>query len=63
MLRDVTGVTREHDSRDGWLVGGGVERVLTDTISTRFEYRYTDLGESNGRFDQHQLLFGVAYHF
>lgn len=49
--------------RDGWLVGGGVERKLTSKISARLEYRYTDFSESQGKFDRHQVLAGVAYRF
>jgi outer membrane immunogenic protein len=51
------------DDRDGWLVGGGVERKLTDKVSARVEYRYTDFSEGNGKFDRHQVLAGVAYRF
>lgn len=58
-----TSVTRDHDTFDGWSVGGGVERALTDRISARAEYRYSDLGSGNGKFDRHQALLGVAYHF
>ncbi len=31
----------------GWTVGAGVEYALTDKISTRVEYRYTDYGSKN----------------
>lgn len=49
--------------RDGWMLGGGVERKLTDKISARLEYRYSDLSEGAGKLDRHQVLAGVAYHF
>lgn len=55
--------TRESDNLDGWLVGGGVERALTDQVSTRLEYRYTDFGNNGGRYDQHQALVGISYNF
>lgn len=29
---------------DGWFVGGGVEALLTDSISLKAEYRYNDYG-------------------
>ncbi|MBN9144568.1 MULTISPECIES: outer membrane protein [unclassified Novosphingobium] len=51
------------DDRDGWLLGGGVERKLTDKVSARVEYRYSDFSEGNGRFDRHQIFAGVAYRF
>ncbi|MBB3955581.1 outer membrane protein [Novosphingobium sediminicola] len=51
------------DDRDGWLLGGGVERKLTDKVSARLEYRYTDFSEGNGKFDRHQIMAGVAYRF
>lgn len=51
------------DNRDGWMVGGGVERMITDHVSTRVEYRYADLGEGTEKFDRHQVLVGAAYRF
>jgi outer membrane immunogenic protein len=59
---DVT-ASGSHDTFDGWSVGGGVERAVTNHISARLEYRYSDLSEDGGRFQQHQALAGVAYHF
>jgi len=47
----------------GWTVGGGGERALTSNVSARIEYRYTELGQSHGRFDRQQVLLGLAYHF
>jgi outer membrane immunogenic protein len=35
------------DVRTGWTVGGGMERAISDRMSLRLEYRYTDLGSSN----------------
>lgn len=54
------GVLTGKDSHDGWMVGGGYEHALGDNLSTRVEYRYSDLGSG---FDRHQLLAGVAYRF
>lgn len=51
------------DTFDGWSVGGGVERLLTERVSARLEYRYSDLGGSDTKFQRHQALVGVAYHF
>ncbi|WP_206243742.1 outer membrane protein [Novosphingobium terrae] len=57
------GAIHTSTDRNGWLLGGGVERKLTDKVSARVEYRYTDLSEGNGKFDRHQVLLGVAYRF
>ena len=45
------------------VVGGGVEHALSDNLSARVEYRYSDLGEGDGGFDRHQALFGLSYRF
>lgn len=62
-LEDNTGVSTLSGDRDGWLVGGGLERAITDNITARVEYRYSDLSDSDGKFDRHQALVGVAYRF
>lgn len=62
-IEDAAGLRTASSHRDGWLVGGGVERAITDNISARVEYRYADLSEGDGRFDRHQALVGVAYRF
>lgn len=62
-IDDAVGIRAASGHRDGWIVGGGVERAITDNISARIEYRYTDLSEGDGRFDRHQALVGVAYRF
>lgn len=51
------------DNLDGWQVGGGVEYAITDRISARAEYRYSDFGTNGGRYDRHQTLVGVSYNF
>jgi len=58
-----TGTRSVSEDRDGWLVGGGLERILTDHISARLEYRYFDLGEGGGRYERHHLLTGITYRF
>jgi len=50
-------------SQNGWLLGAGLERAVTKNVTGRIEYRYTDLSEGNGKWDRHQVLAGVAYHF
>ncbi len=62
-LIDADGALSSKESYDGWLVGGGVERALGDNLSTRLEYRYSDLGSGASKFDRHQVLLGVAYRF
>jgi len=56
-------VTSGHDTFDGWLVGGGIERAIGSRISARVEYRYSDLSSGNSSFDRHEALVGIAYHF
>lgn len=51
------------ENRDGWLVGAGVERMLTDHVSGRLEYRYSDFSNGDGKYDRHQLLTGISYRF
>jgi len=48
---------------EGWQIGGGVEHALTNKISARVEYRYSDLGEGDIEYDRHQALVGVSYNF
>jgi outer membrane immunogenic protein len=62
-IEDSAGIRSASANRDGWLVGGGVEHALSDNVSARVEYRYSDLGEGDGGFDRHQALFGLSYRF
>ncbi|MBB4859317.1 outer membrane immunogenic protein [Novosphingobium chloroacetimidivorans] len=62
-INDATASRYNKDTFDGWSVGGGVERMLTERVSARLEYRYSDLGGSDTKFERHQVLAGVAYHF
>lgn len=54
---------RDTETFDGWMVGGGIERAFTDNLSARIEYRYSDLNGGSNRFERHQALLGVAWHF
>lgn len=56
-------IDRGATNLDGWTVGAGAERYLTDHVSARVEYRYNDLGEGDGKYDRQQVLLGVAYRF
>ena len=58
-----TGSVSTSENRDGWLVGGGVERMVTDHVAARVEYRYADLSEGDHRYDRHQVLTGITYRF
>ena len=51
------------EDRDAWLVGGGVERAITDKVSARVEYRYSDLSNGHGDYDRNQVLSGIVFHF
>lgn len=51
------------ESRNGWVVGAGFERHLTDNLVGRVEYRYSDLSEGDGTWDRHRALLGVSYRF
>jgi outer membrane immunogenic protein len=62
-VRDIKGSYRDKDNFDGWSVGGGFERAIANHIAARLEYRYSDLGGGGTKFDRHQVLAGVAWHF
>lgn len=62
-LDSANGQIRDTDNLDGWQVGGGVEYALTNNISARAEYRYSDLSYQGGDFDRHQGLVGISYNF
>lgn len=65
------------DTEWGWTLGGGFEYALTDELSGRVEYRYTDLGHSDVEaggeetpitqleFDNtfHAVRAGLSWHF
>ena len=62
-LDGLTGPVTASDHLDGWQLGGGVEYAITDHISARAEYRYSDFGTNGGQYDRHQTLVGVSYNF
>jgi outer membrane immunogenic protein len=57
------GLVRDSDSLDGWVLGGGLEYAITEKVSARVEYRYSDFGQNGGDYERHQTLFGVSYNF
>jgi outer membrane immunogenic protein len=62
-IADPKGNLSGSENRDGWVVGGGIEHLITANLSTRLEYRYSDLGQGDGRFNRHRVLAGLAYRF
>jgi len=53
----------DSDTRDAWFLGAGLEREVMPKVTTRLEYRYSDLSDGSGKWDRHQVLLGAAYHF
>jgi outer membrane immunogenic protein len=56
----------------GWTAGAGAEALLTDNITARVEYRYTDYedetftldsGEGEGDLDTHSVRGGIGFKF
>ncbi|MBN8996041.1 MAG: porin family protein [Rhizobiales bacterium] len=55
----------------GWTLGVGAEAALTNTVTARLEYRYTDLGNAgfsnvgggNVGFTSNQLMLGLGMKF
>lgn len=73
------GLSNDDDKKTawGWTIGGGVEYAVTDALSARIEYRYTDLGKTDvhvtnedgfgvkGETDNdfHAVRAGLSWHF
>lgn len=60
--------------RTGWTAGVGTEAKLTDNITARVEYRYSDFGKKSvqlspaayipdSKFKTHEIRLGVGYKF
>jgi outer membrane immunogenic protein len=63
-IADPLGTQIESGSRDGWLLGGGVERQVKENASARLEYRFSRYGGSDDdQFDRHRVLAGLSYRF
>jgi outer membrane immunogenic protein len=79
---DAAGVTLTHagagsDTVNGWTLGAGVEHAFTNNFTMRFEYRYTDFGDTSVRLtdglggvvtmpvevDTHALRVGASWKF
>jgi outer membrane immunogenic protein len=60
----------ESKTKAGWTVGAGVEYAVTDHLSLKTEYAYTDLGKAQVLYDMfdrkvnfHSVKFGINYKF
>jgi outer membrane immunogenic protein len=62
------------DVRNGWTAGVGIEHMLTNNLSARIEYRYTDFGRGDfgstalnstdrSTVDQHAVRAGLSLKF
>ena len=62
------------DVRTGFTVGGGIEQAISDRLTFRLEYRYTDLGSTDfsssavnsidrNEVDFHTVRAGVSFKF
>jgi outer membrane immunogenic protein len=68
------GFANYSDIRTGWTVGAGVEQAISDRMTLRLEYRYTDLGSSSlnapavnsidkSELDFHAVRAGLSFRF
>jgi outer membrane immunogenic protein len=68
------GFTSYSDVRNGWTAGVGLEHMLTNNLSARIEYRYTDFGRADfgntainstdrSNVDQHAVRAGLSLKF
>ena len=58
-----TGIIRSSDNLDGWQIGSGLEYAISEKVSARLEYRYSDFGRNGSDYERHQTLIGVSYNF
>lgn len=65
------GAVSDNQTHFGWTLGGGIEIALTDTITTRVEYMYTDLDREtytvgapvSAGFEGSEVRLGINYKF
>ena len=62
-ISDAAGPRSASESEDGWLVGGGVERKVSQNVSARLEYRYSKYSEDDGKDQRHLAFAGLSYRF
>ncbi|QYM72846.1 porin family protein [Pseudochrobactrum sp. Wa41.01b-1] len=72
-VRDSNDADSEKKFRTGWTAGAGVETMLTQNVSAKLEYRYSDFGTKNitmdnvavpaGKLQSHDIRLGIGYKF
>jgi outer membrane immunogenic protein len=72
-LTDTTTGESDNKTAVGYTVGAGVEALVTDNITTRVEYRYTDFGSDtynlgggtsvSSGYDDHSVKVGIGVKF
>jgi outer membrane immunogenic protein len=70
-LKSETPINSDSKTKAGWTLGAGMEAMLTNSVTARVEYRYTDLGKTGFSnvgggdvgFTSNQLLVGVGMKF
>ena len=68
-VKTKAGGVSDSNTNVGWTLGAGVEAAITNNVTARVEYRYTDLGSTNfanvGKLDytSNQVLTGIGLKF
>ncbi len=63
------GGTRFTENRDGWTIGAGYERAITQNVSARLEYGYSDFGRdrlgaaTDLTYKRHAVNAGLNFRF
>ena len=68
-VKTKAGGVSDSNTNAGWTVGAGVEAAITNNVTARVEYRYTDLGSTSysnvGKLDftSNQVMTGIGLKF